>query len=436
MGDNTLLDGFTVTESAAAFLKGSIYGSGVDFVVANSRIERNEDIGAYIENGNAEFRWCHFINNKGDGIRHTGEGKSLILEPVWVRQSGRHAVFSTDSVPTIINSVLSESDMSLDGRAGLMMENPPQRPYLQNVTCAHNFTEGIALAGTNLPEIYNSIVYHNGGESLVGFSADDAAYYSCIKDANSVNSNISVDPMFAYFDPNNVRIALDSPCHDSGLTLQDNYNQFDMDNRSRVLGVRVDRGAYEIDCEDTSNIWDWNADGLVNYNEFAGFSKAWMGHDPNDPLWADPNVADPNLSEGWYEWKYKYNVATSGESAYSIDLADVLYFAEEPPWLWRACWLNLEEMQVQQMMSGDMMLLGEEKAMLFSAVAATSEPVVEEKTVQEQVLELASAIVFLEQIWLEEPDLQREITAEDWQKFMDAVYQNMIDLQTGTIQIE
>jgi hypothetical protein len=33
----------------------------------------------------------------------------------------------------IINSVLTESDSALEGRAGLMMVNPQQRPYLQNV---------------------------------------------------------------------------------------------------------------------------------------------------------------------------------------------------------------------------------------------------------------------------------------------------------------
>jgi hypothetical protein len=255
--------------------------------------------------------------------------------------------------------------------------------------------------------------------------------------------------MFAYFDPNNVRIALGSPCHDSGLTLQDNYSQVDMDNRSRVLGVRVDRGAYEIDCEDASNIWDWNADGLVNYNEFAVFSRFFGAHDPNDPALHDPNhvdyayLTDPN-SPGyvtqssialWYPDGYKYNYSVSGYSQYAVDLADILYLADESAWLWRACWVNLEEMQAQQMMSGeDMMFTGEE--LLFSTATVTSEPVVEQKSVQEQMLDLASAIVFLEQIWFEEPDLQQQICPEDWQEFLDAIYQNLLDLQTGAAQIE
>lgn len=442
MGNNTLLDGFTVTEGASAFLKGSIYGSGVDFAVINSRIERNEDVGAYIENGNAEFRWCHFINNKGDGIRHTGEGNALLLENVWVRQSGQYGVYCLNSTPIVVNSVLSESDMALDGRAGLMMVNPPQRPYLQNVTCAHNFTEGIALAGNNLPEIYNSIVYHNGGEALIGFSADSAAMYSCIEDANSINGNINVDPQFAYFDPNNVRLSPESDCRHASapLNVLDYSNQLDMDGNPRIsiINTPPDMGAYEMVCDiNVSSEWDWNADGLVNLKEWHQWSKTWMGHDPNDPAWlANPSLADPNLSEGWHEWKSQYNYVSSGGSAYSIDLADMLYFLEEAPWCWKACWVDLEEMQVQQMMSGgDMVLMGEE--MLFSAaMEATSEPTVQEKTVQGQMLELASTIVFLEQIWLEEPDLHQEISAEDWQEFMDAIYQNLSDLQTNAVQLE
>jgi len=433
MGNNTLLDGFTVTDCGLDLESAGVYASSVDFTVNNSVIVNNLGYGAFIENANATFKWCTFRNNEQDGIRHTGEGKSLVLENVWVRQSGQYGVYTINSVPIIINSILSESDMSLDGRAGLLMVNPPQRPCLLNVTCAHNFTEGIALAGANLPEIYNSIVYHNGGPALAGFTADQAASYSCIEDCNSVNNNISTDPMFAYFDPNNVRIMEDSPCHDSGLTVQEHYSQFDMDNRDRVLGTAVDRGAYEIECEDTSNSYDRNADGLVNLVEFNAFSKAWLSHDPNDPMWiADPNLAEPNLTPAWNP---VCNFNTTGDSAYAIDLADLMDWVEEAPWLWKACWVT-EESLSEMLAGGDNMLMGDEEVILFSEIMASSEPVVEEKSVQEQILDLASAIVFLERIWLEEPDIQAEISAEGWQKFMDAVYQNLLELQTQDVPIE
>ncbi len=444
MGNNTLLDGFTITESA---LDGQgIYASDVDFTVANSVVVKNLGYGAFTENCNAVFQWVNFRYNEADGIRHTGEGKMLYLENVWVRQSGQYGIYSLNSVPIVINSVLSESDVLRQGRAGLMMANPPQRPYLQNVTISHNFTEGVALAGTQLPEIYNSIIFHNGGPALVGFSADQAAMYSCIEDANSINFNTSLDPEFLYFDPNNVRISPGSPCRylsDQSPEFMALYEtQLDMDGRPRKSGYAVDAGAYEIACDmDVSSPYDINADGLINLEEFARFSRFFGAHDPNDTALSDPNNpdyeyrTDPN-SPGyvtsvqtalWYPDGHQFNFATQGLSAHAIDLADLIFFLEDAPWLWRACWYS-EDLQT---MSG-----GEQMQML-AMMETTAEPlVIEQKSVQEQMVDLASAIVFLEQIWLEDPLIQQEIDAQLWQEFMDAVCQNLVELQTGTVQLE
>ncbi|NLW84749.1 MAG: hypothetical protein GXY41_10175 [Phycisphaerae bacterium] len=129
------------------------------------------------------------------------------------------------------------------------------------------------------------------------------------------------------------------------------------------------------------------------------------------------------------------NLADTGDSQYTIDLADLIVFLDAP-WLWKACWVDLEEMQMQQMLpGGEMMLMGEGESMLSSAMV-TSEPIVQEKSALEQILDLATAIVFLEQLWFEEPDIQQEINADDWQRFMDAVYQNLLELQTKCVQIK
>jgi len=42
----------------------------------------------------------------------------------------------------------------------------------------------------------------------------------------------------------------------------------------------------------------------------------------------------------------------------------------------------------------------------------------------------------LEQIWLEEPGIQEAIDPEDWKDFMDAVYYNLLELQTADIQYD
>ncbi|MHC5083242.1 MAG: hypothetical protein ACYTET_04805, partial [Planctomycetota bacterium] len=107
-----------------------------------------------------------------------------------------------------------------------------------------------------------------------------------------------------------------------------------------IVNDCVDIGADEIDCADVSNPLDLNADGFVNLYEFNKLSAAWMSHDPNDPAWlADPNLADPNLTDHWYEWKYIFNLDTSDDSQYQIDLADLIVFCQDPQaWLWTACW--------------------------------------------------------------------------------------------------
>ena len=430
MGNNTVLDGFTIT--GASQDGQGIYGSGADFVINNCNIVANEYYGLYAEDGNVTLKWCTVRNNKADGVYHQGEGFTLTVENCWVRESGQNGIYCLNSIPIISNSILSESNMAREGRAGIRMFYPTDTPVLYNNTISHNKGVGISLTGNTLPEVQNCIVYYNndGGPQLSGFKADDAAWFSCIQDCNSVNFNISVEPQLAYFDPNNVRISYASPCRDAGSPLLAYDNQVDMDGRDRVLGSYIDIGAYEIDCEDVSHVLDWNTDGVVNLHEFNYFSRAWLSHDPNDPAWlTDPNLIVPHLSEGWYEWKYRCNLDTTGNSAYQVDLADLMVLVDESPWLWTACW-KTETMQPEMMMSagGDMLRTSEVDSMCLETQA------VQEKTTQEQILDVVFAIVQLEQIWLVEPDIQQTINADDWQRFMEAVYQNLLELQTETVQ--
>ena len=175
-----------------------------------------------------------------------------------------------------------------------------------------------------------------------------------------------------------------------------------------------------------------SANGVINLHEYVYFARAWLSHDPDDPAWlADPNLADPNLSEGWYEWKHKFNLDDTGLSAYRIDLADLLMFLEEAPWLWVACWRT--DLQPEMMMFG----LGEESLLNSGFELHTFESQsISEKTTQEQILKLAMTIVQLENLWLEEPDVQQQIDADAWQRFMEAVYQSFHDIAIETIQRE
>ncbi len=159
--------------------------------------------------------------------------------------------------------------------------------------------------------------------------------------------------------------------------------------------------------------------------------RAWLAHDPNDPAWlADPNLADPNLTEGWYEWKHTFNLDDTGLSAYQIDLADLLMFLEEAPWLWTACWRADLQPEMTMLSFG-----GEHLKSTDMVISAKAEILtVQEKSTQEQILDLAFAVVQLETLWLEEPDIQQQIDPEKWQRFMEAVYGHLLELHNESVQ--
>ncbi len=121
----------------------------------------------------------------------------------------------------------------------------------------------------------------------------------------------------------------------------------------------------------------------------------------NDDAWlADPNLANPNLSEGWYEWKYICNLDATGDSQYSIDLADFSLFCDE--WLWAACW-KLEQINEAMVMFGSESMMTLPLSMDVMSLEMEAEPAV--KTEPEVSADtLVQIIGFLDEILAEQPD--------------------------------
>ncbi len=88
--------------------------------------------------------------------------------------------------------------------------------------------------------------------------------------------------------------------------------------------------------------------------------------------------------------------------------------------------------------SGENMLSLPGSAISFQTVIPSQapNPAVEEMSIEQQILNLQDTIVFLEKIWLEDPAIQQEIDAKDWQEFMDSVYQSLLEFQIDSIQLE
>lgn len=350
MGQDTLLDGFTIDNCR----ENAVYGEGVDFSIENCIIKDSYGYGIYAKNGDVALKWCTIRNNFSDGVRHEGAGNILSVDNSWIMRNNEYGIRCENSTPIVKNCIVSESDLGEYGRAGIRLYKPSHSPVLYNNTIANNKAEGIYFeddgnaAGDpnypDYPDIQNCIVYYNnrGGRQLEGVDPDRAAMYSCIQDCNDVPGryNISFEPDFAYVvdpngtpDPNNYHLAYDSVCKDRGSDLLDYSGQVDIDGEGidRKYGAYVDIGADEIyNCDDeylteddVFNALDWNADGAVNYMEFAAFSRAWLSCEPNFP-------GDPN------NWNPVCNLDNTYDSAHRIDLADLDVFLDD--WLWEACW--------------------------------------------------------------------------------------------------
>ncbi len=435
MGDNTLLDGFTVTNA----FDYNIYGSNGDFTVAHCVIkECLFGFGIYAENGNAAIQWCTINKNGTTGIQHTGTGYMLTVDNSWILRNGEYGVYCENSTPTIRNSIISESDLMEQGREGVRMVNPTSQPKLLNNTIANNKAAGVFFVSNGdpnnpiSPDIQNNIIYYNQGPQLSGINADLHADFCCIQDCNEPagTTNFNDEPGFAYAvdpngapDPNNYHLSAASVCIGQANPFLDYTNQVDIDGEGfdRKYGDAVDVGADEVyDCHDdhlsdadVHNDCDFDADGIVNLDEFNTFSKAWLSFDPNCSHL--PNPVDPNQILHW-------NPVCDLDHDLDVDETDLIQFCNN--WLWIACW-KLDEvntammatqssMQPLSLMPAPMMAqdnlstasLQETSAPepVFESVAMAEEPAIVQEDGEASAETLTEIIDFLNEALLTETD--------------------------------
>jgi hypothetical protein len=481
MGDNSLLDGVIVQNAGGTQQPGQgILCENVSAAITNCVVRNNSGFsyGIYADNSDVEIKWCRLENNGRDGIRHIGNEKNtIVVENCQIYDNLWQGLYLESSVSTVKNTVICRNGIYGPTFYGIRLLNPVATPDLYNNTLAYNYNEAISYLDSdpnhvNKPAIFNCIIWYNNSNSEQFAGYKPTPHYSCIYDPNDEygtsetidsNHNFSHKPDFAYpysDDPNvfinvHLRAEPNSFCKDKGSP--GSYaDQNDIDGEARVADTYVDVGADEINCDDVYNALDWNADGLVNMDEFARFSRAWLTYDPNNPL-CDPN--NPNYIHDANEPGYisdldkeRFNPICDLDSDLDVDLDDLMVFLDEAPWAWTACWRHdIQEMQQMSMMMGgaERMMSGlqdepvlmetssvqtfyEPLAVQQTEIVQPAEPVPPEKSIEEQIADLQEAIQFLESIG-SDPNTQLEIQASDWQDFMDEVRNSLTELQEKDI---
>jgi hypothetical protein len=166
------------------------------------------------------------------------------------------AMRNHDSSPVISNCLFANSWARDNG--GAIFNYNGSSPQLTNCTFVGNSAYG--NGGESLyslsqcsPTAYNCIFWDGfGGTEIECNQAEILVFYSDIRGGYNGQTNIYADPLFV--DPcnpdlgiRNYRLQVTSPCINTG---DPNYiaevNETDLDGQPRIIGVRIDMGAYEF----------------------------------------------------------------------------------------------------------------------------------------------------------------------------------------------
>ena len=257
LGETTILDGFTITG-------GNAYGPEV-YHTEGGGIHVFPDINFTIKN-------CTIIRNRakyhGGGIHSLGSSGCCfpIINCRFISNSAgwRGGAISLDgeSMPRISNCIFAGNSAESGGAIG----NIEGYPRIKNCTFTGNRAQDECDAVGERGRFRNCILWANTGQSPQPIPDCYGGYYSCIQGwtgALGGIGNINEDPLFVepgYWNANgtpddaNDDVWVDgdyhllpgSPCIDSG---DPNYiagpNETDLDGGPRIIGGRIDMGAYE-----------------------------------------------------------------------------------------------------------------------------------------------------------------------------------------------
>ncbi len=289
-GDNAILEGFTVLggnangsfqggygiggglynndcrlvvvnctfEQNTAFNGGAIFSRGGALAVYESRFIANLALqgGALVNlNGHMTLSRCVLRNNSDGTIFCFGNAALQVERCVFDNNfGGWHTIDCSNagSVIEVINSLFTRN-------TGGAINSSYNSLVIVNSTLADNHTAvfggGVCCSYGSLSAA-NCIMWGNtarwGGDEIFGADATITVSYSCIAGGYPGTGNISTNPLFRAPASEDYDLRAGSPCINAG----DNaavppVTETDLDGRPRVVGGRVDMGAYEFPVQAT-----------------------------------------------------------------------------------------------------------------------------------------------------------------------------------------
>jgi peptidoglycan-N-acetylglucosamine deacetylase len=300
---NSVLAGFTITGGETE-LGGGIYINEASPIIERNVIRGNrantEGGGIYCQGGSATIRYNELSNNYSSfagGVSFESSfailQSNLIVNNTADCDSG---VACVEGQPRITNNTIAGNSAVYDYESSGLVILSTLPPIISNNIIAFNYgAPGVVDFGGFDPDYfsYNDVYGHPNSNYLSSVLPE--------MDQTGVNGNISVNPLFADIDANNYHLQAVSLCINAG---DPNYvsdgNEFDMDGGPRVIGGRIDIGAYEFIPADL------NIDGKVNLTDYVIFADHWM----------DDTCSEPNWCEG-----------TDFDQSGSVDILDLATFA-------------------------------------------------------------------------------------------------------------
>ena len=177
---------------------------------------------------------------------------------------------------TLFNCTLTGNSAELDGGG-------TYNSRLYNCTLIGNSAQ-VMGGGSYGSTLYNCIVYYNNASDKSDYDNSSTLDYCCtLPMPTSGAGNITNEPSFANRLAGDYHLAANSPCIDAGTNQAWMVGATDLDGRPRIIGERVDMGAYErahslipadwltrygLALDGSSDFQDNDADGMKNWQEW------------------------------------------------------------------------------------------------------------------------------------------------------------------------